>query len=79
MLLADEAAGLLLRRTICLESQSLDVGVGGGAVIAIVALDFADLHHLGRRDRKAGTGVASGSRLCRRKRWVSVIQFDTCC
>lgn len=41
---------LLIRISITLEAQSLDVRMGGCAVVALVALDLADLDHLERPD-----------------------------
>lgn len=43
--LADEAGGLLLCDAI-VEAEALDVGVSRGAIVAVRALDLADLHHL---------------------------------
>ena len=43
--LADEAGGLLLGDAI-VEAEALDVGVSGGAIVAVRTLDLADLHHV---------------------------------
>lgn len=45
--LADKASSLCVRIPIRLQPQALDVRMGCGAVIAFVALDLADLNHLG--------------------------------
>jgi len=45
--LPDEAGCYLLGNALCVETETADVGVRRRAVLAIVALDLADLHHLG--------------------------------
>lgn len=47
------------------------MGVGGGAIFAIVALDLADLHHLGE-------GMKSVARFVEMKRFAELcrINFD---
>ena len=63
ILLAGEAASLLLGCAIGPETQPSDVGVSCGAILAIVALDLANLHHVGvgavtkDRIRFGGLGV----------------------
>lgn len=42
--LPDEPGSLLLSDAI-VQAQTSDVRVGGGAIIAVVALDLADLYH----------------------------------
>ena len=70
--LADEAGGLLLCDAI-VEAETLDVGVSGGAIVAVRALDLADLHHLcacslrfGDRDRYRRVGGYFGRDRCGR-------------
>ena len=44
--LADKASGLLLCNSMCVETKALNVRVSRRTVVAIVALDLANLHHL---------------------------------
>jgi hypothetical protein len=45
--LAHEASSLSLSRSILPKTKAFDMCVGEGAVVAGIALDFADLNHLG--------------------------------
>lgn len=44
--MADEASCDFLGNTLCVETKTADMGVRRRAVLAIISLDLADLHHL---------------------------------
>lgn len=57
--LADKAGGLALSRAIELQAKALDVRVGCGAVVPLIALHLADLNH---REPASISELAIGSR-----------------